>query len=70
MALQDVDDISAAHEIIRAALSEGRKLVVVTRTEIEGLRTEHRTACGISLAKALRASGIRNALSVNGWKSA
>jgi Restriction endonuclease len=31
------DDISAAHEIIRNSLSEGRKMVVITRTEIESL---------------------------------
>jgi Restriction endonuclease len=31
--------IQAAHEIIRVALSEGRQLIVITRLEIENLRT-------------------------------
>jgi hypothetical protein len=31
--------IQAAHEIIRVALSEGRQLIVITRAEIENLRT-------------------------------
>lgn len=31
--------IDAAHEIIRVALSEGRQLVVITRTEISDLQT-------------------------------
>lgn len=35
----DSQRISAAHETIRIALSEGRRLVVVTRAEIERLRT-------------------------------
>jgi predicted Mrr-cat superfamily restriction endonuclease len=30
--------IQAAHEIIRAALSEGRQLIVITRSEIEDLK--------------------------------
>ncbi len=30
--------IEAAHEIIRVALSEGRQLIVITRSEIENLR--------------------------------
>ncbi len=35
----DSTDISAAHEIIRTSLSEGRQIVVITRTEIESLNT-------------------------------
>jgi Restriction endonuclease len=31
--------IQAAHEIIRVALSEGRQLIVITRSEIEDLKT-------------------------------
>ena len=31
--------IEAAHEIIRVALSEGRQLIVITRSEIENLRS-------------------------------
>lgn len=31
--------IEAAHEIIRVALSEGRRLIVITRSELESLQT-------------------------------
>jgi Restriction endonuclease len=35
----EANEVSAAHEIVRAALAGGRRLVVITRSEIEGLRT-------------------------------
>jgi hypothetical protein len=35
----DSHRVNVAHEIIRVALSEGRRLVVITRREIEGLRS-------------------------------